>query len=94
MVLVPESLTGALAKISQTNVGMILPIPALGDGKLRVMSGQVKLAGDAFAGEENANDLVVLTGQIVFTSVVQTCRVAGGMIVAGQMCRRRAARRR
>jgi hypothetical protein len=85
MVLVPESLTAALSKIQQTNVGAIVPIPALGNGKLRVMSGQLKLAGDAFAGEENADDFVVLAGQIVFTSVVQTCRVRG-LIIAGQLC--------
>jgi hypothetical protein len=85
MVLVPEALTAALAKIPQTNVGAIVAIPALGNGKLRVMSGQLKLAGDAFAGEENADDVVVLAGQIVFTSVVQACRVRG-LIIAGQLC--------
>ena len=49
LVLVPEELTAELAKIPQSHVGAVIPVPTPKSGKLRLMTGQLKLSGDTFA---------------------------------------------
>jgi hypothetical protein len=68
-ILVPESLMAKLMAVPMQNVAATVPIP---DGKrVRVMSGQVMLSGEALAGgEDDADEYLVVAGQLVITSPV------------------------
>src|ERR1700737_2623976 len=65
-ILVPESLLGKLMAIPMQNVAATVPIP---DGKrVRVMSGQVVLSGEALStGDGPTDDILVIAGQLVIT---------------------------
>jgi hypothetical protein len=69
-ILVPESLLGKLMAISMQDVAATVPIP---DGKrVRVMSGQVTLSGEALANTDGpADEVLVVVGQLVITTPVQ-----------------------
>src|SRR5688572_10524527 len=78
-ILVPERLMGRLLSIPMHNVAATLPIP---DGKrVKVMTGQVVLSGEALSDpDSNADDILVIAGQLVITSPVK--RVGHQQIVA------------
>ena len=69
VILVPQSMTAALAAVPQENVGSIIPVPE-GEGiRTRVHTGAISMSGDALAGGEN--ELLVVTGMLVVTSPVE-----------------------
>jgi len=86
-ILVPESLLGKLMSIPMDSVAATVPIP---DGKrVKVMSGQIVLSGEAFsAPDTDANEVLVVAGQMVITSPVQQGVqqevVAVGQVIAPQ----------
>lgn len=69
MILVPESLAGALAGIPMSDVASVIPIP---DGaETRVHTGSLVMGGDALA-EPGGDDVVlVVTGTLVLSSPVE-----------------------
>jgi hypothetical protein len=84
-ILVPEGLLGKLLAIPMEKVAATVPIP---DGKrVKVLSGQIALSGEAL-GEGDANDVLVIAGQLVITSPVQQAVqqqvIAMGQLVAPQ----------
>jgi hypothetical protein len=68
-ILVPESLLPRLMAIPMRNVAATVPIP---DGKrVKVMSGQVMLSGEAVAAsDQDAEDYLVVAGQLIVTTPV------------------------
>jgi hypothetical protein len=82
-ILVPESLLGKLMSIPMEGVAATVPIP---DGKrVKVMSGQVVMSGEALTGPESgADDVLVVAGQLVITSPVQQA-VQQQIVVIGQV---------
>ncbi|MBM7567538.1 hypothetical protein [Paenibacillus sacheonensis] len=72
LILVPQALTAALMKIAQKNVGLTVTLPEpSANGKLKVISGQVTIGGEAFANENgSADDVLVIVGQVIVTSPV------------------------
>lgn len=68
-ILVPRSMTAALAGIPKENVGATIPVPD-GEGiRASVHTGAVSMGGDALAGA--GNDVLVVTGVLVITSPVE-----------------------
>lgn len=68
-VLVPESRQGALLNVPKKNVGAVLPLP---DGvNVRMLTGQLKMSGDALEVADDPDALLVIIGQVVFTSPVR-----------------------
>ena len=69
VVLVPESLAGALSKIEMSDIGSVVSIP---DGEnVACMMGQTKLTGEALE-KGNAESILVLVGQTFITSACQS----------------------
>jgi hypothetical protein len=69
VVLVPESLTGALARIPTRNIASIVPVP---DGaEVRVHTGAVVLGGDALADPSLEDLVLVVTGTLALSSPVE-----------------------
>jgi hypothetical protein len=67
-ILVPESLLGKLLSIPMEHVAATVPIP---DGKkVKVMSGQIVLSGEAL-GAQAEDEILVTAGQLIITSPVQ-----------------------
>lgn len=82
VVLIPENLTAQFGAISQSNVGLVLPVPT---GKqVKTLSGQLSFPGDAFAEGDPEHPVLLLVGQIVFTSRITTLGYTQ-VIVAGQL---------
>jgi hypothetical protein len=69
VVLVPELLAGALARVSLEDVGLIVPIPP--GENVHVMSGEVRLTAEMLAGG-NPSAILVLVGQVTIANVVQS----------------------
>jgi len=81
-ILVPESLTQALAKIPMERVGAVVPIP---EGEnVRVHTGQIKMSGEALAHPKNEEDVLVVVGQLMITSPVEKVGYKG-LVVIGQV---------
>jgi hypothetical protein len=66
LVLVPENLSGKLMTIPMNDVACIVPVPQ-GAG-VKMMTGQVNLAGEALANDGGTEDIMVCTGQVCITS--------------------------
>lgn len=67
MVLVPESLAGAIWRIPMEQVGAVIPVP---DGaRVTVHTGAIALGGDALA-EPGDHDVLVVTGALFLTTPV------------------------
>ena len=68
-ILVNESLLGKLSAIPMERVASTVPVP---DGsRVRVMTGQVQMGGEALAASaETADDVLLTVGQLVITSPV------------------------
>jgi hypothetical protein len=68
LILVPESLAGALADIAMEGVAQVIPVP---DGaRVRLHTGVLTMDGDALASPGTEADVLVLTGVLVLTSPV------------------------
>ncbi|NLN27615.1 MAG: hypothetical protein GX161_05290 [Firmicutes bacterium] len=80
VVLVPEELAGAIAKVAIRNVGQVVKVPA--GRRVSVRSGIVQLSGTVLENRDgDPTDVLVLVGQIVITGVPQ--RVGYELIVSG-----------
>jgi hypothetical protein len=80
-ILVPEPLMGRLAGIPMKNIGGMVPIP---EGEnVKVLTGQMKLAGEAFA-EPGETDVLVVAGQLIITTPVERIGYRR-LIVSGQV---------
>lgn len=84
LVLVPESLAGALARIPTRNVASVVPVP---DGaQVKVHTGAVVLGGEALANPGGDNVVLVVTGTLALSSPVEevTYRqiIVTGMVLA------------
>jgi len=80
-ILIRESLMGKLSSIPMENVGSVVPVPE-GDN-VRVQTGQIQMSGEALAGG-NEEDVLVVTGQLIITSPVQQVGYKA-LIVSGQV---------
>jgi hypothetical protein len=84
LVLVPESLAGALTRIPTRNVASIVPIP---DGaEVRLHTGAVVLGGDALADPSAEDVVLVVTGTLALSSPVHAVTfrkvIVTGMVLA------------
>lgn len=69
VILVPEHLQGALNAIPMANVGTTVTIP---EGMtFKIMTGQIKLSGEALACASGQDTGLLLVGQIIITSNVE-----------------------
>lgn len=82
-VLIPESLSAALTKIEMVRVAAVIPVPDDVRGA-RVLTGHVKMSGEALAGPNLAGQVLVVTGSLVFTSPVTEAR-CGGIVSTGSV---------
>ena len=82
LVIVPEPLRGALARVRQEAVGMIMPVPEGADVKMQ--AGQVTMSGDALGAEGQEDTVLIIVGQLVITSVVRKVTYKH-LLVAGQV---------
>jgi hypothetical protein len=83
-ILVPESLLPRLTSIPMEHVAATVPVR---DGqRTRVMSGQIVLSGEALAspGDEQRQDMLVVTGQLILTSPIATVGYRD-VVVLGQV---------
>jgi hypothetical protein len=80
LVLVPESLSGKLMTIPMSDVACIVPVPQ--GARVKMMTGQINLAGEALANDGGTDDILVCTGQICITSPVQ--KVGYQLHITGQ----------
>jgi hypothetical protein len=68
LVLVPESLMAAAAAIPMDDVAMVVPVP---EGvQVRNHTGSLVMAGEALAGPEVENAVLIVTGTLILTSPV------------------------
>ncbi|QHT61368.1 hypothetical protein GXP70_16325 [Paenibacillus lycopersici] len=87
LILVPQSLSDALMRIPQRNVGMTvtLPAPSGPNAQVKVFSGQFTLSGEVFANDNGSpDDVLVLAGQIIISSPIVKVGF-GTIILAGQL---------
>jgi hypothetical protein len=84
LILVPESLAGALARIPTSRVASIVPVPDGAD--VQVHTGSVIMGGEALASPRGDNAVLIVTGALVLSSPVRevTFRqvVVTGMVLA------------
>lgn len=84
LILVPESLAGALARIPTSGVASIVPVPDGSD--VRVHTGTVVLGGEALANPGNEDAVLVVTGTLALSSLVESVSfrrvVVTGMVLA------------
>lgn len=81
VVVVPEHLATALAKIAMHDVGAVVPVP-VGDG-ISFMGGQCVVGGEALA-QGNPENLLFVAGQLIITSAVEQVGYKN-ISVAGQL---------
>ncbi|MFA9428846.1 hypothetical protein [Egicoccus sp. AB-alg2] len=80
VILVRESLAGALARIPTTNVASIVPIA---DGaRTQVHTGGVVMSGEALAAPDNEDAVLVVTGSLLLSSPVPAVTYRG-IVVTG-----------
>jgi hypothetical protein len=77
MVLVPESLMAAVVGIPMDDVAMVVPVP--GGVEVRVHTGAMVMGGEALAGPEVKDSILIVTGTLILTSPVP--RVAYRQII-------------
>ncbi len=69
ILLVPESLMAAVTAIPMDDVAMVVPVP---DGvEVRTHTGALVMGGEALAGPEAQNAVLIVTGTLILTSPVQ-----------------------
>lgn len=84
VILVPESLSGALARIPMRDVASIVPVP---DGaQLRVHTGSVVMGGEALGDPDSEDAVLVVTGTLALSSPVERVTysrvIVTGVVVA------------
>jgi hypothetical protein len=84
LVLVPESLAGALSRVPMRNVASVVPVP---DGAtVRLHTGAVVLGGDALAEPGDDDVVLIVTGTLAFSSPVTEVNyrqvIVTGMVLA------------
>ena len=84
LVLVPDSLAGALARIPMSSVASVVPVPDGAD--VKVHTGAVVMGGEALAQPGGDNVVLVVTGTLALSSPVQDVRfrqvIVTGMVLA------------
>ena len=84
LVLVPESLSGALARIPMKDVASVVPVPDGAD--VRVHTGSAVFGGEALADPGGDNVVLVVTGTLALTSPVEKVGyrqvIVTGMVLA------------
>lgn len=84
LILAPQSLSDALLKIPQKNVGMTVTLPET-TGKIKVFTGQLTLSGEVFANASgNPDDILAIAGQVVISSPIEKVGY-DEIIIAGQL---------
>ncbi len=81
-VLVPEALQPRLLAIPMSAVGAVVPIPA--GERVRVLTGQVTLTGEALASPGGEGEMLVVVGQLIVTTPVERVGYQG-LLVHGQL---------
>ncbi|HEY8456734.1 MAG TPA: hypothetical protein VIL34_14180 [Actinopolymorphaceae bacterium] len=66
-IIIPENLSGALARIPMKDVGVVIPVPT--DAHLNVHSGALTVGGDGLA-DPGSNEILVVIGALIITSPV------------------------
>ncbi|QHW29820.1 hypothetical protein GZH47_02540 [Paenibacillus rhizovicinus] len=87
LILVPQSLSDALMKVPQRNVGLTvsLPEPTNPDAKMKLYTGQLTLSGEVFSNAGGSpDDILVIAGQVVISSPIVNVGY-GDIIIAGQI---------
>lgn len=69
VILVPQHLATALAKVPMSGVGGIVPVPP--ESNLNLITGQVRLTGEALAAG-NPENILMIVGQVFITTPVQS----------------------
>lgn len=82
VVLAPESLVSHVMQIPMHGVGATVPVP--NGANVRVMTGQVKMGGEALAVSRGDGDVLVVVGQLILTSPVEGVGTVR-LVVAGQI---------
>jgi hypothetical protein len=84
LILVPESLAGALARIPTSSVASIVAVPDGAD--VQVHTGSVIMGGEALASPRRGNAVLIVTGALVLSSPVHEVAfrqiVVTGMVLA------------
>jgi hypothetical protein len=84
LILVPESLAGALARIPTHDVASVVPVPEGSD--VAVHAGAIVLGGEALANPPSDDAVLVVTGSLALSSPVREVRyrrvVVTGMVLA------------
>jgi hypothetical protein len=84
LILAPQSISEALMKIPQQNVGMTVTLPET-SGKIKIFTGQLTLSGEVFANASGSpDDILAIAGQIVITSPIEKVGY-DEIIIAGQL---------
>lgn len=81
-ILVPENLMSALLAIPMEAVASTIPVPT--GENVKLMTGQMTLTGDALADPGGGEDVLVVAGQLIFTSPVERIGYSK-TIVTGQV---------
>jgi hypothetical protein len=81
-ILVPEALLPRLMGIPMSAVGTIVPVPA--GERVRVLTGQVKLTGEALASPGGDGEILLVVGQLIVTTPVERVGYQG-LHVYGQV---------
>jgi hypothetical protein len=84
LILVPESLAGALARIPTSSVASVVPVPDGAD--VKVHTGSMMMGGEALANPGGDNVVLVVTGTLALSSPVEEVAfrqvIVTGMVVA------------
>jgi hypothetical protein len=81
-ILVPEALLPRLMGIPMSAVGTIVPVPA--GERVRVLTGQAKLTGEALASPGGDGEILLVVGQLIVTTPVERVGYQG-LHVYGQL---------
>jgi hypothetical protein len=83
-VVVPDSLSHALAGVEMENVGAIIPVPT--GSHVRIHTGGLMIGGAALAEPDGDNEVLIVTGALIVTSPITRIRyrevVVTGLVLA------------
>jgi hypothetical protein len=84
VIIVPESLSGALARIPMRDVASVVPVPDGAD--VRIHTGSVVMGGDALGDPDSEDAVLVVTGTLALSSPVERVTysrvIVTGVVVA------------
>ncbi|MEM0914511.1 MAG: M56 family metallopeptidase [Planctomycetota bacterium] len=81
LVIVSESNRGALGSVTIQDVATVLPLPD--DAKVTTMTGQLKLGPEAFQGNDEKSDILLVVGQVIIEGDIDSVSY-DEMFVVGQ----------